>query len=87
MRESIPRKRRMSPQTSISEATEDSKRVRNPRRCLMDALVTRHLLLPDEQAAVRFQNAQILLNFRRARHCLFSIPGEPALFSVRPQDN
>lgn len=32
----------MSSQTSSSKATEDSKRVRNPRRCLMDALVTHH---------------------------------------------
>lgn len=32
--------------------------------------------LPDERAAVRFKNTQILLAFRRARFRLFSIPGE-----------
>jgi hypothetical protein len=43
--------------------------------------------LPDERAAVRFKNTQIPLAFCRARYRIFSIPGEHALFCVRPHDN
>jgi hypothetical protein len=80
MDNSTPRKRRAGRQTSSSDSTEDSKRVRSPFRRLMEP--TRHTSFPDD-AAVRFTHTQILLAFHRARYCLCSIQGELALLSQR----
>jgi hypothetical protein len=52
---SLPRKRRTGPQASRYEATEDSKRVRSLRFCLMDTLVTRRFFVARREGSGTLQ--------------------------------
>ena len=83
MSAALPRKRRTAPQASISKITEDSKPVRSVFVLWIHSS-NFTFLLADERTAVRSKHTQILLAFRRARLCLFSIPGEYAPFLRQP---